>query len=77
MTRKALLTYANNFLPQNNQGPNELSVEYVKCGQMPFTLSQDPGDVGSVRVCAWDCREREHGSVLLGLVRVSTHVHET
>lgn len=50
MTRKALLTYVNNFLPQKNQGPTELSAQYVKRGQMPFTLSQGPGNVDSVRV---------------------------
>lgn len=44
MTRRALLTCANNFPPQNDQGPNNLSVQYVKREQMPFTLSQDPRD---------------------------------
>lgn len=53
MTRKALLTCANNFPPQYNRGPNELSVQYVKREQMPFTLSQDPGDLDSV--CARAC----------------------
>lgn len=53
--RKALLTCANNFPPQNNQGPNELSVQYVKREQMPFTLSQDPGDLHSACACVCVC----------------------
>lgn len=71
-TRKALLTCANNFLPQNNQGPNELSIQFVKRGQMPFKLSQDPGDIDSVRMCACDCRERAWLCIVTAYTCVNT-----
>lgn len=47
-----LLTCANNFLPQNNRGPNELSAQHVKREQMLFTLSRNPGDPDRACTCA-------------------------
>lgn len=71
MTRKALLTCANNFPPQNDQGPNNLSVQYVKREQMPFTFSQDPRDPNvHVKNMATYCYSLDV------CVSMCTHLHE-
>lgn len=53
MTREARLTCANNFPPQNNQGPNELSAQPVKRERMPLTLSH-------AGVCVCVCATTAH-----------------